>query len=104
MPTAFKPVVVRNISVAATTIYTCPAATQAIVFSLVLSNTGTNPVGVDIWTVIAGNVTYLGRFLPIPSGGSLVMPKCALNAGDSIRAQSTGAPTIDATASVIEIT
>lgn len=102
MPNNFKPAVVRNIGTTPVTVYTAPASTQSVAFSQIYANTTVNPVTLDIWTVIGGNITYLGRSIPIPAGGALLIPKVALEAGGAIRAQSSTANSVDATISVLE--
>lgn len=103
MPNAFKPVVARNTGTSPVTLYTAPASTQSVVFSGVLANTWWQPITVDVWTVIGGSVTYLAKGASIPAGTQLLLPKVALVSGDSIRAQSSVASSLDATLSVLEI-
>lgn len=93
-----------NIGTSSTDIYTCPANTSAVVFTLYFSNIdGVNPADVTI-EVYDGATQTVGLALPVPVGSTLEFGKIALEAGDVIRAKSTTAGDILGFCNVLEIT
>lgn len=108
MASAFKSVVSQNIGVTATTIYTCPGATQTTVIGMSACNTSGSSVNVDVTYTKGGTTVYLGKNMPVPVGGSLVLiggdQKVVVNIGDYIQVKSTAAISIDTLMSVLEIT
>tara|TARA_R110002110_G_scaffold45952_2_gene139434 strand:+ start:27 stop:383 length:357 start_codon:yes stop_codon:yes gene_type:complete len=94
-------------------IYTSPNATHTVVLSISLSNTSASSKTVDVQIVSDTNdVTtnanvYLGKTLPIPSGGTLEIMqgnKLVLEDTDAIRARCSSGSSADILVSVMEIT
>lgn len=71
------------------TVYTAPAATDAILISGILSNTDTSnkrEVNVTMKLVQGSTTTFLLTDVVIPYGGSLTLPKIVIKAGGKINA------------------
>ena len=92
-----------------TTMYTCPAATSAVVHAMYLSNVdGTNDA--DISVSISGSANfqtrrYLLRTVAVPSDSTVVIEKpINLGAGDKLETQANADSDIDVFASILEIT
>ena len=94
-------------------IYTSPANTHTVVLSISLSNTTASSKTVDIQIVSDTNdVTqnanvYLGKSLPVPSGGTLEIMqgnKLVLEDTDALRARCSLGSSVDILVSVMEIT
>jgi hypothetical protein len=90
-----------------TTLYTCPAATQALVSSLYLSNIdGTNNATVTIEITIDGGSTYrhIGKNVSVPAGSTLVLDKAInLEAGDIMGITASATGDIEAVCSILEV-
>ena len=90
-----------------TLVYTCPASTQAVVFSGTLANIDTTnkqeqSVIVEIQKVDTTYILVLNN-VPVPYGNSLLIPKIALIAGESIYVTcSSGVNLIEARLSIVE--
>jgi predicted DNA-binding transcriptional regulator AlpA len=101
----------KNASIAVNTtpgtiIYTVPLGRTAVVHTLVVSNISANPQNVTIQMVDASASTAfrLVSDAPIPAGGSLSFPKpINLESGDSIRIVASTVTTLEAFASILEI-
>jgi hypothetical protein len=90
-----------------TIIYTTPSATTSVVHTLIISNTSSQPqnVTVQFIDVSASTSFRLLTNAPIPVGGSLFFPKpINLEAGDSIRVTGSNPATLEAYASILQIT
>jgi len=102
----------KNASVAVgitrTTLYTCPALTTAVVFSLYLANVdGAAPVNavVEVYDDSAAvHRKITGVDTPIPIGSSLEVGKIALEAGDILKVTADVAGDLEAFANILEIT
>lgn len=94
----------------ATTVYTCPAATTAIVRTIRLCNTGTNPVTVSVTLTdtsagVTNELHSLGALYPV--GGESIgngNEVAVLEAGDIIKASASEASVVKVTLAVLEIT
>lgn len=87
--------------------YTAPALTQVTVMSLVIANTTTADVTVDV-TLNDGSVdTYIVKNAPIQAGSSLIpvggVQKIVLQSGDSIKVRSSAAASVDVIVSLLEM-
>lgn len=94
------------IGTTSTNIYTCPASTTAVVFSLFFSNVdGVNnaDVTIEVYDNSTASTKTLGLNLPVPIGSTLEFGKISLETNDILRAKSTVASDIQAFASVLEI-
>ena len=94
---------------ALTTIYTCPAATSAVVHAIYLSNVdGTNDATVNI--AVSGSAyfdhrSYLLKTVNVPADTTIVIEKpINLGAGDKLETQASAIEDIDVFASILEIT
>ena len=93
--------------------YTVPADTTAVVLGISLSNITSGSVTADI-KIISDTVdvetntdTYLGKGLPVPSGGTLEIMqvnKLVLQTTDVIQAKASATSSVDLLISIMEIT
>ena len=85
-----------------TTIYTCPADTQAIIIGFHIANTGSENITVDIFR----DLGTLGHDIPIPYGSTLIPfeGKMVLETGESIGITPSIDGVTDATMSILELT
>ena len=107
MANTFK--LVNTTAPAATaTLYTCPAATTAIVLQLQAANvgSGTHPVNATVVDTVAGITTYLAKAISVPLNAAigLVAGKQVLEATDVLAVWSDATSQIDVTVSILEIT
>ena len=97
----------RLTTTAATTLYTCPDGTVAIVNGLLVSNidAGVQPVALEWVDASAGETLSLGSALAVPAGGSVqgVAKPLVLESGDSLRATAAAPAVLHVTASLLEI-
>jgi hypothetical protein len=93
-----------------TLVYNSPAGTTSVLHSIYVANTNdTIDLSVDIEMERAtspGVYTYLGRYIPIPRGGTLIFDKpINFMPGDNIYVTSSFATgTVDVTISTLKIT
>ena len=94
---------------ALTAMYTCPAATSAVVHAIYLSNVdGTNDATVNI--AVSGSTyfdhrSYLMKTVNVPADTTIVIEKpINLGAGDKLETQASAIEDIDVFASILEIT
>ena len=94
---------------AATTVYTCPAGTTAIVIGCQVSNVdNANSNELQFWWTDASNtdaITYLGYDITIPpkSAYEPINGKLVLEAGDIVKGIGSSASDLEATISVLEL-
>lgn len=90
-----------------TTLYTCPASTQAVVHALYCANIdGINSVNVSIsWTDNSASTTYkIAHNIPVPAGSTLTWDKpINLEAADVLKITASATGDVEATASILEI-
>ena len=91
------------------TLYTCPAATTAVVHAIYLSNVdGSNDATVNI--AISGSAyfdtrRYLMKTVDVPADSTVVIEKpINLGAADKLETQASANDDIDVFASILEIT
>ena len=93
-------------------LYTCPAATAAVIHALYISNlSSTNVANVDVKVTIDGGTTFrhIGKSLEIDVNNTLVLDKpINLEANDKIRIIAASnldstSPDVEAVASILEI-
>ena len=93
-------------------LYTCPAATAAVIHALYISNlSSTNIANVDIKITIDGGTTFghIGKSLEVDVNNTLVFDKpINLEANDKIRIIAavnldSSSPDVEAVASILEI-
>ena len=89
--------------------YTCPAATSAVVHAMYLSNVdGTNDATISISVSGSANFDtrrYLLKTVDVPADSTVVIEKpINLGAGDKLEAKASANDDIDVFASILEIT
>ena len=91
------------------TLYTCPAATTAVVHAIYLSNVdGTNDATIDI--SVSGSATfqtrrYLLKTVEVPADSTVVIEKpINLGAGDKLETKASADDDIDVFVSILEMT
>ena len=94
---------------AVTTMYTCPAATSAVVHAMYLSNVdGTNDATVTVSVSGSANFStrrYLLKTVDVPADSTVVIEKpINLGAGDKLETQASANGDIDVFASILEMT
>ena len=100
----------RNVGTTPVTVgsYTVGAATQVTVIGMSVANTTGSDVTADIALNDGANTYFLGKTIPIPTGGALVMfggdQKLVMVTGDSIEVTSSAATSLDVVLSILEIT
>lgn len=108
MANTFKNYPTADIGVAASTVYTVPASTTAIIIGLWVSNILANSITVDVYVTIGGVDYYLVKAAPIPVGGALLPigagSKNVLETGDALKIAASEATAADAVLSCLEIT
>jgi|TARA_B100001079_G_C16297671_1_gene463929 hypothetical protein len=91
-----------------TTVYTCPANTQAIIHAVYLSNVdGTASVDVTVEATDDGGTTYrkIGYLLPVPARSTLVLDKPVnLEAADILAVTASAAGDVEVFLSVLQVT
>lgn len=96
-----------QVGATATTLYTCPVSTAAVIHSLFVANVdGTNSADVDIEVSIDGGTTfrYLAFTVPVPAQSTLIFDKpINLEASDVIRLTASAASDLEAFASILEV-
>jgi predicted phage tail protein len=91
-----------------TDIYTCPAATEAVIHAVYLSNVdGVSSVDatVEVYDSSAATYYHVGKTLPVPADSTLVLDKpINLNASDKLTVTASAASDLECFISVLEIT
>jgi len=100
MANTFKNYTSSSVGTSATTVYTVPSATSAVLIGCNLANTTTAAVYVDVQ--VAG--VYLVKGAPVPSGSALSVldGKIVGEATDTVVVTSDTASSIDVILSVLE--
>ncbi len=98
----------KAIGNSATTVYTCPAATTGVIHAIYISNIhATNDVTVDI-TVTDTSATatfHIAKNLSVPNGSVAIFEKpINLEATDILKLTASAASTLEAFASILEMT
>ena len=91
------------------TMYTCPAATTAVVHAIYLSNVdGTNDASVSISVSGSANFdhrSYILKTVDVPADSTVVVEKpINLGAGDKLETKASANGDIDVFASILEMT
>ena len=91
------------------TLYTCPAATTAVVHAVYLSNIdGTNDATIDLSISGSANFDdrrYILKTVDVPADSTVVIEKpINLGAGDKLETKASANGDIDVFASILEIT
>jgi len=106
MANVFKSITDTGIGTSLTTVYTCPAATVAVVIGCNLSNTTGDQILCSVKVnKNTGDDIYLIRNIPIPNGSSfefIAGSKLVLEASDALEIESDTATSADVIVSVLE--
>jgi hypothetical protein len=91
-----------------TDVYTCPAATEAVIHALYLSNVD-GAVSVDatieVYDSSAATYYHVGKTIPVPADSTLVFDKpINLEVSDKLTITASGASDLECFASILEIT
>ena len=89
------------------TIYTVPSATTTVVIGLTIANRLASSITVDAKIENNdGDNIFIGKSLPIPSGGSLdaLAGKIVMEASDLLKVSSSDANSVDVALSIMEQT
>ena len=94
---------------AVTAMYTCPAATSAVVHAMYLSNVdGTNDATITVSISGSANFDtrrYLLKTVDVPADSTVIIEKpINLGTGDKLETQASANDDIDVFASILEIT
>jgi hypothetical protein len=108
MPSTFKSNVAADIVTSGNTVYTCPSATQTTLIGLTLSNKSAGSVTANVFLrrssidySIISNAPILSGSTLVPIGGE---QKVVLQAADVLKITTSANGSIDAVASLLEIT
>jgi hypothetical protein len=108
MANSFKSNVAADIVTSGNTVYTCPSATQTTLIGLTLSNKSAGTVTANVFLrrsavdySIVSNAPILTGSTLVPIGGE---QKVVLQPADELRVTATANGSIDAVASLLEIT
>ena len=97
-----------DITNSAQDVYTCPAATEAVVHAVYLSNVdGASSVDatIEVYDNSAATYYHVGKGLPVPADSTLVLDKpINLNASDKLTVTASAASDLECFISVLEIT
>ena len=98
----------KAIGNSATTVYTCPAATTGVIHAIYISNIhSSNDVTVDITvTDTSASATFhLAKNLSVPNGSVAIFEKpINLEATDILKLNASAASSLEAFASILEMT
>ena len=92
----------------ATTIYTCPSATKAIVIGCQVANIDASAVDLQIWWTDASDsnaITHLGYDISVPAKAAYepISGKLVLEAGDVLKGLGSVTSDLEATVSILEL-
>ena len=92
----------------ATTVYTCPAATTGVIHAIYISNIhATNDVTVDITVTDTSETAtfHIAKNLSVPNGSVAIFEKpINLEATDILKLNASAASSLEAFASILEMT
>jgi hypothetical protein len=107
MATKFVPADVA-VGTARTLLYTCPASTQAVLFAGTVANIDATNMADHIVTVevqkVNSSYVVVAYQVPVTFGGSLSLPKIALDAGEKIYLTADAVSVLATRASIVEKT
>ena len=108
MANTFKNSVVKNVGTSASTVYTCPAATQTTMIGISIANTSASPITTDVYVTSGVTDYYLVKAATVAVGGALVVAggdqKVVLEVGDVLKVLTSAASSADCFTSYLEIT
>lgn len=107
MATAFAVADVA-IGTSRTLLYTCPGSTQAVIFAGTVANIDSTNKADHVLTIEVQKVdtSYVvaGMQIPVTYGGSLILPKIALLAGEKVYLTADATSSLVCRASIVEKT
>lgn len=107
MANTFKSYPVKDVGTSASTVYTCPSATQTTLIGLSMANTSSSTITTDAYVTRSAVNYYLVKGATVPVGGSLVIvggdQKVVLQASDVLKVVNSAASSGDCFASLLEI-
>jgi hypothetical protein len=107
MANNFKSFLSKDIGTSAASVYTCPSATQTTLIGLSMGNTSGSTVTASAYITRSSVDYYIVKNASVPVGGSLVAVggdmKVVLEPTDILKVVSSAASSIDAVASLLEI-
>lgn len=106
MPDNYKKILAKITANTTTTVYTCPAATTAIINLISIANiSSTNLETIEISINGGGTDTFINKGATIAAASTMQLPgPYVLLAGDTLKIKSGNANTIDVVGSLLEIT
>jgi hypothetical protein len=108
MANLFKSFPSKNVGTAASSVYTCPAATQTTIIGLSMANTTSSPITTDAYITRSAVNYYLIEGATVPVGSALVIvggdQKVVMQTGDVLYVLNSVASSGDAFCSLLEIT
>lgn len=97
----------KDVGTTASSLFTVPAATKTTLIGVSCANTSISPVTVDVYITISGVDYYITKGATVAVGGAFVPVggdmKVVMVAGDILKVKSSAAASVDAIASVLEI-
>lgn len=107
MANNFKSYLTKDVGTSASTIYTCPSATQTTLIGLSMGNTTASPVTANAYITRSAVDYYIVKGAVVPVGGSLVAVggdmKVVLQPSDVLKVVSSAASSADVICSLLEI-
>jgi hypothetical protein len=108
MANNFKSSLAKDVGTSASTVYTCPSATQTTLIGLCIGNTTTSPITASAYITRSAVDYYIIRNGTVPVGGSLVAVggdmKVVLQPADALKVVTSAASSADVVCSLLEIT
>jgi hypothetical protein len=108
MANTFKSYPSKNVGTSASTIYTCPSATQTTLIGLSVANTTASPITTDAYVTRSAVNYYLIKGATVPVGAALVIvggdQKVVLETGDVLSVVTSVSNGADVACSLLEIT
>ena len=114
MANNFKLKTKPSLTTSLATYYTVPSSTTTVVLGISLANTSASSVTADVQIISdtshnseTNSTAYLGKSLPIPSGGTLEIMqgnKLVLQTTDAIKAKASAGSAVDLLISIMEMT
>jgi hypothetical protein len=108
MANTFKSFPSKNVGTSASTIYTCPSATQTTLIGLSVANTTASPITTDAYVTRSAVNYYLIKGATVPVGAALVIvggdQKVVLEVADVLRVVTSASSSADVACSLLEIT
>jgi len=108
MANTFKNALLKDVGTSASSVYTCPSATQTTVIGFSVANTTTNSITCNAYITASSINYYLVKNATVPAGGALVVvggdQKVVLQAADILKVDTSAAASADVVCSLLEIT